>query len=40
MDRTDVERWLTDYRRAWATDDPGQIGELFAEDATYSPYPL
>jgi uncharacterized protein (TIGR02246 family) len=39
MDRTDVERWLTDYRRAWGTDDPGQIGELFAEDATYSPYP-
>jgi ketosteroid isomerase-like protein len=39
MDRTDVERWIADYRRAWSTDDPAQIGALFTDDATYSPFP-
>ena len=25
MDRSDVERWIQDYRQAWSTDDPAQI---------------
>jgi ketosteroid isomerase-like protein len=39
MNRADVERWIQDYRQAWSTDDPEQIGALFTEDAIYSPYP-
>ena len=39
MNRADVERWIEGYRTAWTTDDPGDIGALFTEDATYSPYP-
>jgi ketosteroid isomerase-like protein len=40
MDRSDVERWIADYRKAWASDAPDDIGALFTEDATYSPYPF
>jgi ketosteroid isomerase-like protein len=39
MDRTDVERWIAAYRRAWASDATEDIVALFTEDATYSPYP-
>jgi ketosteroid isomerase-like protein len=39
MDRSGVEAWLAAYRHAWSTDDPADIGALFTEDATYSPYP-
>lgn len=39
MDRTDVERWLDGYLRAWRSDDPGEIAALFTEDAIYSPFP-
>jgi len=40
MTRTDFEDWLERYRSAWKTDDPQQIGDLFTEDATYSPWPF
>lgn len=39
MDRTDVERWIEGYRRAWASDATDEIAALFTEDATYSPFP-
>ncbi|HEY7331428.1 MAG TPA: nuclear transport factor 2 family protein [Candidatus Limnocylindria bacterium] len=39
MDRAGVERWIEGYRRAWASDDAADIGALFTEDATYSPFP-
>ena len=40
MTRTDFERWLDSYQSAWKTDDPKQIGALFTDDATYSPWPF
>jgi len=40
MTRADFEQWLERYRGAWTTDDPQQIGALFTEDATYSPWPF
>jgi hypothetical protein len=40
MTRTDLEQWLERYRSAWKTDDPKQIGDLFTQDATYSPWPF
>jgi len=40
MTRADFEQWLERYRAAWTTDDPQQIGALFTEDATYSPWPF
>jgi uncharacterized protein (TIGR02246 family) len=39
MDRTDVERWIESYRRAWETDDAPDVASLFTDDATYKPYP-
>ena len=40
MDLEDVARWLDGYVRAWESNDPNAIGELFTEDAAYftSPY--
>jgi ketosteroid isomerase-like protein len=35
MDRASFQRWLDRYVEAWRTGDPGQIGDLFSEDATY-----
>jgi uncharacterized protein (TIGR02246 family) len=35
MDRSDVERWVEAYERAWASNDPEDIGALFTEDARY-----
>jgi hypothetical protein len=40
MTRADFEQWLERYRAAWTTDDPQQIGDLFTEEATYSPWPF
>ncbi|MEV8513637.1 nuclear transport factor 2 family protein [Dactylosporangium sp. NPDC051484] len=34
-----VTRWVEGYVRAWHTNDPDDIGELFAEDAAYYPAP-
>ena len=36
MDRAAVVAWLEAYMRAWETYAPDAIGDLFAEDATYS----
>jgi len=30
-----VTAWIDSYRRAWETNDPGDIAGLFAEDAAY-----
>lgn len=40
MTRTDFEQWLNAYEAAWKTDDPEQIGALFADDASYTTYPF
>jgi ketosteroid isomerase-like protein len=40
MTRAEFEHWLERYRAAWTTDDPQQIGALFTEEATYSPWPF
>lgn len=35
MTRDDLQAWLDRYIEAWRADDPGLIGDLFADDATY-----
>lgn len=40
MTRTEFERWLDAYEAAWRTDDAGQIGALFTEEASYTTYPF
>jgi len=30
-----VEAWMLGYVRAWASNDPEEIGNLFTEDANY-----
>ncbi|XVU24529.1 nuclear transport factor 2 family protein [Actinoplanes sp. CA-054009] len=30
-----VTAWVANYRKAWETNDPRHIGDLFAEDAAY-----
>ena len=35
MDAGAVDRWMEGYIRAWTTNDPGDIGSLFTEDARY-----
>jgi ketosteroid isomerase-like protein len=35
MERSDIERWVDAYIKAWGTNDPQDIGVLFTEDATY-----
>ena len=35
-----VTAWITNYRAAWASNDPEQIAGLFAEDAAYFPEPF
>jgi hypothetical protein len=39
IDRQTVSRWLDDYVKAWHSYDPGAIGALFGEDATYAWHP-
>ena len=34
-----VTAWIDNYRAAWASNDPAQIGALFTEDAEYFPEP-
>ena len=35
MDESAVAAWIERYVRAWETNDPAAIGELFAEHARY-----
>jgi uncharacterized protein (TIGR02246 family) len=35
VERADVEAWVERYVRAWSTNDPGEIGALFTDDAVY-----
>jgi uncharacterized protein (TIGR02246 family) len=35
VERADVERWVQAYERAWASNDPQEIGALFTDDARY-----
>jgi hypothetical protein len=35
VDRSGLETWVEGYRRAWQSNDPGDIGELFSEDGRY-----
>jgi len=39
MDRDELTRWVDGYRRAWETNDPGDVGGLFTDDATYRTAP-
>lgn len=39
MTRADVDGWLERYVVAWGAYDRGEIGELFAEGATYRYHP-
>lgn len=36
MTHDEVQSWLDRYVKAWASNDPDTIGELFTEDAVYS----
>jgi hypothetical protein len=35
MNRSDVERWVDGYQRAWRTAGTGGLGDLFSPDASY-----
>jgi hypothetical protein len=39
VERAAVVDWLKAYVRAWKTYEPGAIGDLFSDDATYSFHP-
>ena len=39
MDESTVAAWVERYVRAWETNDPAAIGDLFAEHALYCPAP-
>ena len=39
MDRSDIERWVADYERAWRTAGTDGLAALFAPDASYLPSP-
>lgn len=32
-----LEQWMDGYVRAWTTGDPGDVGQLFTENAVYDP---
>jgi ketosteroid isomerase-like protein len=40
MDASTVEDWLRGYLRAWESNDPGDIGRLFTDDALYYTAPF
>ena len=40
MDRQALDRWLDGYVRAWETNDPDAIGELFTDDGRYYTAPF
>jgi ketosteroid isomerase-like protein len=35
-----LTRWMDDYRRAWSSNDPADIGALFTDDAAYYTAPF
>ena len=35
MDLTELDNWMKAYVRAWNSNDPGDIGQLFAPDGKY-----
>jgi uncharacterized protein (TIGR02246 family) len=37
---TSLERWMADYRTAWESNDPEEIGALFTDDAVYYTAPF
>lgn len=39
MDRSDVERWVAAYERAWRSPGTEALSDLFSPDATYLPSP-
>jgi ketosteroid isomerase-like protein len=39
MNRSDVERWIASYERAWRTAGTDELGDLFSPDASYLPSP-
>ncbi len=39
MTHEDVQRWLDRYVAAWRSYDPGDIGDLFSDDAEYRYHP-
>jgi hypothetical protein len=39
MDRSAVERWVTDYERVWRTPGTELLAGLFTSDASYLPSP-
>ena len=39
MNESTVADWVGRYVRAWETNDPAAIGDLFAEDASYAQRP-
>jgi SnoaL-like domain len=39
MDRSDVERWVDGYERAWRTAGTDELGDLFSPNASYLPSP-
>jgi hypothetical protein len=39
VDRSDVERWVAAYERAWRTPGTGVLAELFTADVSYLPSP-
>jgi uncharacterized protein (TIGR02246 family) len=40
MELSDLQAWIEAYVRAWETNDPQGIGDLFAEDARYYTHPF
>lgn len=40
MDAQTLGTWVDGYVRAWASNDPGEIGALFTEDALYATAPF
>jgi ketosteroid isomerase-like protein len=39
MDRTAVEKWVSDYQRAWRSPGTALLAELFGPDSSYVPSP-
>jgi ketosteroid isomerase-like protein len=40
VDRADLERWISDYERAWRTAGTAVLEQLFTPDATYRTTPF